>query len=124
MRLVSSWRKCPSVVEMLQWPFDCFYFYLSRSIQRNLAPESLLKRAKADDKVGDDLLLIFLENPCAAAPGDERRVIFDVGHDGEKLVGTIGESCLLLVTRHVTPPRYDKSTTTDRFADADMVSLR
>src|SRR5579859_236224 len=80
MGLVPNRRERPSVVQVLKWPVDSLDFYQSWSIQSNLAPESFVKRAKADGEVSGDLLQILLKNLRAGAPRHERRIILYVGH--------------------------------------------
>jgi len=102
-RLILNRRERPGVDQVLQRPLDGAHQHLSRSVQRDLAPETFLEWSKSDDKVGDDLSLILVEDTCAAAPRDEQWIVLYVCDDREKLVGTIGELRLLLMTRHVTP---------------------
>lgn len=103
--LVPNRRKRPHVCEVLQRSIDGVHSYLSRTIQRDLARKALLKRTESDDKTGDDFLLRLAKNASAAAPGDERGIIPYVRDDFKKLVGTVGERRLLLVTWHVVPLR-------------------
>jgi hypothetical protein len=102
--LVSNRREHPSVCQVLKRPFDGTHQQLSRSVQRDLARETLLERTKADDEVGDDLSLVLAMDTRAAAPGHEQRIVLHVRHDREKLVSAIAERSLFLVTRHITLP--------------------
>src|SRR5271166_5266603 len=117
--LVPNRRERPRVRQVVQRPFEGAHQHLSRSVQHDLAREAFLKWTEPDDEVGDDLSLVLAVDTRAAAPGDEQGIVLHVSHDREKLVGTIGERRLLLVTRHVTPPPFCAMPTTHRTAGAN-----
>ena len=103
--LVPERRKCPCVCQVLEWsPFHGPHSYLSWSVQRDVAREAFLEWTKPDDEFGEDLSIILAADMCAVAPGNEQWVMLYVSYDCEKLVGSVGERRLLLMTRHVAPP--------------------
>src|SRR5262249_19800799 len=90
---------------MLLWTFDRAHHYGSRSVQRDMACETLLERAEADDEVSNDFSVVLALNVYIAAPGNKRGIILHACYDSEELVGTIGKDRVLRVTRHVKPRR-------------------
>src|SRR5262249_11154693 len=90
---------------MFQRTFDRAHQYVSRSVQRDMACETLLERAEANDEVSNDLSGVLALNVHIAAPGNKRGIILHACYDSEEFVGTIGKDRLLRVTRHITPPR-------------------
>ncbi|HME27083.1 MAG TPA: hypothetical protein VKI44_38145 [Acetobacteraceae bacterium] len=107
-------RECPRVRQVLERPFDGAHVHLSRSVQGHLTGETLLEWTEPDDEVGDNLVRVRAVDSRAAAPGNEQGIRLHVRNDAEKLIGTIGERCLLLVTRHSGSPTVSASLVTNR----------
>src|SRR5882724_3399329 len=90
---------------MFQRTFDGAHQYVSRSVQRHVACETLLERTEANDEVSNDLSVVFALNMRTAAPGNKRGIILYGCHDSDEIVCTIGKGGLFPVTRHLTPSR-------------------
>src|SRR5271165_1126326 len=118
--LVLDRRECPRVRQVLQRSLDGAHRHLSWSVQRNLTGKTFLEWTESDDEVGQDLALVSVVDARAAAPGDEQGIVLHVRNDSEKLIGTVGERRLLLVTRHVELRGCPASLATIRLPSASL----
>ena len=76
-----------------------------RAIKRNFRNEFFAEQFIANDKIGNDLVLVARDDARPFAPRQKFRVMFDSRDEVEHLYGAIGEKASFLMFGHVT--RYN-----------------
>src|SRR5215472_8201790 len=96
--------KAPVIGQITEWPLGIGDIDLLWRVERDARGKALSEHAKADDQIGDNEIGLALFDADADTPGQELGIAFDIGDEGEELLGRVRQHPLFRVGRHCGGP--------------------